>query len=336
MICGNCAGCFACGKYCSGCPGCHRLFQACGPGERCKLCPYVCPDRPGLPAFLAWRLGNTLELEPVRTQKGVEFPEHLPLVATRLFEEPPADLSSWYALNAAKVSAEFWRSGGVRETYGFPPGSKVALSLYAPDRSLEKFWLRRGERYRTIKEEFDAVFAPNFSVYEDSPRMEHLISMRRSNAVAAEMAKYGIPVVPDISWYNKEDLDRWISCVEKSEISAAAFSFQTVGRSNKSSAAWQSYLAGLRYFHQRVPEEMRIVLVGVNSLTRMAEVFRIVGERKVTFLDTLSFYTARKGGVLKAAGHERAKGVSRDGAFFESVRIFRERLRKAKKAGTDI
>lgn len=333
MICGNCTKCFAFGKWCSGCPGCHRLFKTCFPGRLCSSCHFICPDKPGLEAFINRHLRGTLELEPLSVKQRIELPEHLPLVATRLFETLPLESAPWAAVHTAKMPSKVWSFGLVREHYGLSGETKTVLGFYSPDRVLEQFWLRRGERYGMIKKEFDAAFAPNFSVYDDAPRMEHIFNMRRSNMVAAEMAAYGVAVIPDIGWYNKEDLDRWAEFTAKSNIGAVAFSFQTVGRSSKSRAVWKSSVAGLRYFCQNVPKGIRVVIVGVNSVPRMAEVFNAAGERPLTFLDTTSFYTARKGGALKETGRDRdakSSGMSRDQAFFKSVEVFRKRIGAAK------
>ncbi|WP_027719502.1 DUF4417 domain-containing protein [Desulfovirgula thermocuniculi] len=332
LVCGNCGRCPAGWRgLCSGCPGCRRPLLGCVPeARRCGRCPYVCPDRPGLAAYVNSHLGGTLELEPVAVRRAARLPAHLPLVATRLHERPPEGLSPWYALHAGKVSGGLWRSGGFRRAYNLPEGAGLALSLYVDDASLERFWQRRRERYGVIAAEFDVAFAPNFSVYEDAPRMEHLLNMRRSNIVAAEMTRLGIAVVPDVSWYCKEDLDRWAALAGESRVPAVAFSFQTVGRENKGSGAWRAYLAGLRYLCGRLPAGVRVVVVGANSAEKISAVLGAVGGRDVSFLDTLSFYAARKGGVVTASGRERApEGTSRDAAFFASVRAFRARLAAA-------
>jgi len=308
----------------------------------CRPCAYTCPDHPNARVFVNFYLGSTLDLCPVPASGGAAcppgLPEHIPLVATRLHEPPPPGLLPWAAVHAAKVPLKVWREGGVKEYYNLPRETKLMLSFYAPDGALEKFWHRRGERYEALKREFDAVFAPNFSVYEDSPRIEHLIQMRRSNLVAAEMARQGIAVVPDTGWYNREDLDRWADFVKESAPRAVGFSFQTVGKRHKGKAeAWKSYLAGLRYFHHRLPGDTRIIVVGVNSVKRMRGVLRVVGERPVSFLDTTSFYTARKGGVLTLNYQEPAAplGISRDAAFFESVKVFRQRIAAAKSSAKE-
>ena len=73
-----------------------------------------------------------------------------------------------------------------------------------------------------------AVIAPNFSVYEDTPRVEHLYNIRRSIIIYNELIDYGINAIPDISWYNINDLDFWIEKLNNSECSIIAFSFQVV------------------------------------------------------------------------------------------------------------
>ena len=49
-----------------------------------------------------------------------------------------------------------------------------------------RFWAERKKRIVAIRN-FDAVFAPNFSVYEDAPRFEHILAIRRSQTFVKEM-----------------------------------------------------------------------------------------------------------------------------------------------------
>lgn len=323
MICGNCErNCPAYGAECSGCPGCDRLLNACQSQRgACGKCILFCPDRPGAWRYVSDEIGGSFSLppkEPVALPK-VEIPPYMPLVTAPLQEECPEGGFEWLAVHGGKVRREVWRGEvSVHEQFRLPQGKKVILHWFVKDRYLEKFWSNRAA-YIPVLREFDAVFAPNFSIYENSPRIEHLVNMKRTAIAVQEMARAGIRVIPDVTWYRREDIDRWLEFLDLTKAETAAFSMQVVGRL-KGCSAWQSYLAGLRYFAQRF--EGRIVLIGVNSREKLIEAFRAAG-RPLSVVDTTSFVTARKGGLMAPTGKRvRKKGgleVSRDAAFFISA-----------------
>jgi hypothetical protein len=46
---------------------------------------------------------------------------------------------------------------------------------------------------------WDLVLAPNYSIYGNWPRTEHLLNMRRALLLCAEMCEAGILAVPNLS-----------------------------------------------------------------------------------------------------------------------------------------
>lgn len=332
MICGNCEqNCPAYGAECSGCPGCDRLLNACQSQRgACGKCILFCPDRPGAWRYISDEIGGSFSLlpkEPVALPK-VEIPPYMPLVTAPLQEECPEDGFEWLAVHGGKVRREVWRGEvSVHEQFRLPQGKKVILHWFVKDRYLEKFWSNRAA-YIPVLREFDAVFAPNFSIYENSPRIEHLVNMKRTAIAVQEMARAGVRVIPDVTWYRREDINRWVEFLDLVGAEVAAFSMQVVGRL-KGCSAWQSYLAGLRYFARKF--EGKIILIGVNSREKIAEAFRAAGH-PLSVVDTTSFVTARKGGVITPDGKVVRKkggwGMPRDAAFFVSALNMREMIVK--------
>jgi hypothetical protein len=136
-------------------------------------------------------------------------------------------------------------------------------------------------------------------------------------------------VVLDASWREKQDLDRWAEFVAETGAGAVAFSFQNIGRELKGLDAWKEDLAGFRYLCGILPPGIRVVAVGAASPPKVREILAAAKGRPVSFLDTVSFVTARRGGRLFRAGgsgKERADGMGLDEAFFENVRRFRRML----------
>lgn len=330
MICGNCEqNCPAYGAECSGCPGCGRLLLECEKERRpCAKCNLFCPDRPEAWRYVSEEIGGSFSLLPERgvLLPKIEIPAYVPLVTAPLQEECPDDVE-WVAVHGGKVRREVWRGEmSVHEQFRLPSGKKVALYWFVKDPYLEKFWTNRSV-YMPVLREFDAVFAPNFSVYEDAPRIEHLVNMKRSAVSLLEMAEAGVKVIPDVTWYRREDMDRWLELLDLVGAETAAFSMQVVGRL-KGCSAWQSYLVGLRYFARRF--KGRIVLVGANSMKKLSEAFRAAG-RPLSVIDTKSFVTARKGKLLGLDGRtvreEDGRRVPRSLLFSANIRNMREMIK---------
>ena len=90
---------------------------------------------------------------------------------------------------------------------------------------------------------FAAVIAPNYSVYEDASRVDHMYNIKRSMIVYNELVENGIPAVPDVSWYNKSDIDRWCKEINRRNIKVVAFSFQVCETARRESML--AYVAGI-------------------------------------------------------------------------------------------
>lgn len=257
---------------------------------------------------------------PAGAPRIPDLPAHIPAISRPLRDPEAAAQLEWVALHpervvgAAGLRRECARRG-VRGYFGLHPGTKVALHFYAPDAVLERFWRVRRALYPALRAEFDLVFAPNFSVYEDSPRFEHLVNIRRAAVVAAEMAAEGVPAVPDVGWYCREDLDRWAEWLAAAGFPAVAFSFQAVGLKNRAGGAWRGYLAGLEHLAGRLPDRAAFVLIGLSSRARLAEAARVLGGRRACVVNTDAFMKSRKA---------RVPGSRRDAEFAaEAARLAR-------------
>lgn len=336
LHCGDCQKCPAHRQgICSGCPGCGRLQIECRPGRQCDRCRYVCPDWHG---DGVWAHTHT-NLDGLTFPVGIavhspDLPSHVPMISSPLHESPPEGLLPWAALHTGKVGLKIWENGGIRGHFGLSKDTQIMPDFFVRDNTLRHFWERRERWYAVLAAERAAAFAPNFSVYEDAPRIEHLISMKMSAATVAEMSGRSIPVVPDVSWYEMQDLERWAAFIEASGAGAAAFSFQVVGLPRKGDSVWKEYLAGFRFFCSLIPEGVRVVVVGANSPGKIREIVAAARGRPLTFLDTTSFVAARKGGsLISAGGGERAAkaeilSLSLDQIFFENVRRYRRLIKE--------
>ncbi|MGB9848871.1 MAG: hypothetical protein ACPLSY_03455 [Moorellaceae bacterium] len=236
------------------------------------------------------------------------------------------------AVHGGKFRAGSWEKG-IREVAGLPRETGVILDLYVPDEAIRSFLRNRGRWLGALRVNGAASFAPNISVYEDSPRLEHLLAMKASALAAVELSAAGVPVVPDVSWYEKADLDRWAAFIKESGAGCAAFSFQTVGKRHKGSSAWKGYLAGFRYLCSLLPPGVRVAVVGAVSKERLKAIAGAVSGRPLTLVDTESFVSARRGKLLY---EPRRKGTPRAGSEFTRDGLFRENVRRVREFWWDL
>ncbi|WP_032120525.1 DUF4417 domain-containing protein [Clostridium amazonitimonense] len=88
----------------------------------------------------------------------------------------------------------------------------LLIHFYIKDRQLQGFWNNRYQVYKVItKQSPELVIAPNFSVYEDFQRLDHMYNIKRFAIMYNEMISLGINAVPDISYYSIEDIRKRIS-----------------------------------------------------------------------------------------------------------------------------
>ncbi|WP_283697268.1 DUF4417 domain-containing protein [Clostridium perfringens] len=196
-------------KMCNGCSMCDVSFCKCG--EKRKRCMVVCPNKFG--SFTLVK--NTIVKEPLMENKPLDLPIYIPVMPDKIKENFNFKANK----NIIAVHGEFFlNAAGSKITGAYNPGFRAALNLkedlsgilefYIKDRTLEGFWDNRKFIYKDLKrQDFLGIIAPNFSVYEDAPRLEHIYNIQRSKTVYNEMISEGLPAIPDVSWYSKEDLN---------------------------------------------------------------------------------------------------------------------------------
>lgn len=235
-------------KMCNGCSMCDVSFCKCG--EKRKRCMVVCPNKFG--SFTLVK--NTIVKEPLIGNKPLDLPIYIPVMPDKIKESFNFKANK----NIIAVHGEFFlNAAGSKITGAYNPGFRAALNLkedlsgilefYIKDRTLEGFWDNRKSIYKELKhQDFLGIIAPNFSVYEDAPRLEHIYNIQRSKTVYNEMRSEGLPAIPDVSWYSKEDLNFWIREIKANNIKTIAFSFMNVDTKLKASNSWKHYLLGFK------------------------------------------------------------------------------------------
>jgi hypothetical protein len=163
------------------------------------------------------------------------------------------------------------------DALGLAPGQLAVLVGYGQDPLVEAFWTRRLDLSRQLAaQSWDLVLAPNYSMYGNQPRAEHLLNFRRNLVVAAELGAAGVPAVPNLYWFRLEDLERAVAWCADTVPAAVAVNLQTF-RTDRDWA--QMAVPGLTYLASTLPATVRVVLTGSSRADRIGHLVALFGGR---------------------------------------------------------
>ena len=113
----------------------------------------------------------------------------------------------------------------------------VGIHFYIDDYQFERIWTSP-EIYAEILREYDCMVTPDFSLYLDMPRAMKIWNVYRSRLIGQIMQDYGIKVIPNVSWAEKETFDFCFDGIEKNGI----VSISTIGvkRDNNALVIWEA------------------------------------------------------------------------------------------------
>lgn len=319
-----CSGCNSDCVYC----GCARTEGAAAPGG-CAMCPIRCGSRSDIDAWMR-DVGGTLRFDDVAISRALpaQLPRFLPLLEGSDVVELDR-VARWpaYGFRLRQVfSPATHRLGpsfcemGAHPALGLRSDQLAVLVGYGEDPLVEAFWTRR--RVDRLAEEiaaqrWDLVLAPNFSMYGNQPRAEHLINFRRSLLVASELAAAGVAAAPNVYWFRREDLDRWLRWCEDKKPPAIAINLQTF----RDDREWELMaLPGLSYLGTFLPSCITVIVNGSSRATRIASLRELFGDRLV-LVSQNAIQGALHGKVITAHGWE-VRHAERADLFATNVRFY--------------
>lgn len=291
----------------------------------CGKCTVLCSSRPGAVPLITSIGGPEITLE---TNEKIDLTSHIPILPDRFKTPPKYDIMPIIAVHGGNMLSRngekinnIYRDKGYAGALNIDKRSRAILEFYVKDRTLEGFWDKRKELYKDLQAmNFQSIIAPNFSVYEDAPRMDHIYNMKRTTIVYNEMLKYGLCVIPDVSWYSKRDLERWCDEINKKNIKAIAFSFQVVNVQLKASSIWKAYILGFRYLCQNIGSDIDIIVAGIASPNRVKEVCRAANGQKIHVLNQSAYIQSRR--AMISEQRRRDAESSMDDLFERNVVYF--------------
>ena len=135
-----------------------------------------------------------------------------------------------------EFTKDFWQMPIIRND-GFVPEELIGFNyaktsekknagihFYLDDYQFERVW-NCPENYIELFQEYDCILSPDFSLYMDMPMPMKVWNVYRSRLIGAYYQSYGIPVIPTLSWAEKETFDFCFKGIPKGSI----VSISTVG-----------------------------------------------------------------------------------------------------------
>ena len=319
--------CSGCNTDCAYC-GCARPLSR--HPDACAQCPIRCGSRTDIAAWMA-DIGGTLRFDDIDFDDltlPTGLPRFIPQVDTTELGELDADLH-WpaYAIRLRSVLSPVthtivpgFSDTTARRAMGLADNRLAVLTGYAEDPLVEAFWSNRFALTDQIAGQgWDLVLAPNFSMYGNFPRAEHLINFRRNLLIARDMIDAGIPAVPNLYWFRLEDLERYEELLVQVTPAAVAVNLQTF----RTDRDWDTMaIPGLTYLASGFPTETTLIVTGTSRASRIGQL-RSLFPDVVLVAQNPTIY-ARKHAVMTTRGREARPEATVGECFAETVRFYAE------------
>jgi len=197
----------------------------------------------------------------------------------------------------------------LRSVFGLAPSTKIILVGPGKDRGIETYWRmhRVGDVANALARlEISVAIAPNYSMFLEDPRPQHLHNRKRSLIVAKTWSAAGLPVAIYPQAVTRADWEFHESFLRAHpEVSQVALEFQT-GLANPERAA--SAFENFSRIQDRLGRRLHLFAIGAScyrdQLRKRFDSF--------TILDSTPFMKAMKrravAGVGRRIGWERALG----------------------------
>lgn len=215
----------------------------------------------------------------------------------------------------------------IASRFRISPDARVFLLGTGRDVDIERYWRWRrlsNAPARLSELGLLGAVAPNFSVFLNEPRTQHLYNRKRSLICAAELGAAGVPAVPYIVGVAPHDWRTWETWLrERPHISVVAKEFQT-GLANATRGG--RALAELDRIQKALGRPLHVVAIGAarfrNDLAARFNTW--------TVIDSEPYMKAVKRQWIDAVGarveHASAKDVPVDEVFAHNLKTWSARV----------
>jgi hypothetical protein len=263
--CPSCAYLLACGgleqQSLFGC------FSACGScREGGRNCDYTCPSKPGFLQDFAEIGGFHPQQRRELPGPSEELPTYVPLIRHGYRRDTPlplpmVGLNTFEVLDMKCASREL-SPEDLRHRFRVSSDARMLLISVAQDRYVESFWEHRTVAKLRILNELGvaAITTPNFSFFDDAPRLHSIRNFWRIVRSAEDLADAGLSPIVHVNALSREDWKQWAEMLRKNPaIRYVCKEFQTGLRDSRRAT---EALDGLRGLQQSVGRALHPVIVG--------------------------------------------------------------------------
>ncbi|WP_437769004.1 DUF4417 domain-containing protein [Sorangium sp. So ce764] len=272
--------------------GCFSACGACGVEQ--GKCDYTCPRKPSF--WRDWVEVGGLEPKQRRELPTLELqlPLYVPMVrhGSNRDDALPLDV---VALNTFDVmdSAAWARhasAASLRERFQIAPNAQILLVSVNQDRYIESFWAHRDEARLAALAQLgvSAMTTPNFSFFDDAPRLQSVRNFWRILRTAEDLADAGITPILHVNALSREDWRMWARVLrDNPAVRHVCKEFQT-GLTDPQRAA--EAIDSLRWLQDDVGRQLHPLVVGGRRVThQVARHFS-----SFTIVDSVPFFATVK------------------------------------------
>lgn len=314
--------------------GCLSACDTCG--VESGQCDYVCPRKPGF--WRAWAEVGGLSPERSRDIPGVAFafPRYVPMIRhgyrrARSLECDVVALNTFETVTSL-VEPVVSTTAALRSRFQLLPAASVLLVSVKQDAYVESFWQNRTpDKLRALAQlGVVAVTTPNFSLFDDAPRIHSVRNLWRILRAAEDLADAGIAPILHVNAVAVEDWRWWRDMLrENSSVTHVCKEFQTGLRD-----PIRAHLAlnELRRLQESLGRALHPVIVGGSRFAqKIAEFFD-----GFTLVDSIPFMATVKrkrivvrGNSVEQVDHPTLGDETLDRLLATNLRLHREVLTSA-------
>lgn len=212
----------------------------------------------------------------------------------------------------------------LRAKFGLSPNAKILLVSVATDDHLERYWRfgRKHDAADTIsKLDLIGMTTPNFSFFEDAPRLHTLRNRSRIIRVAEDLSAAGVSTVLHLNALIEEDWQFWTDLLkDRQDIRYVVKEFQT---GLKQRVRGEAALKSLRQLQDDIGRPLHPIIVGGTKYVR--DLRQLFGD-SFTLIDSTPFIKTlnRQKRIWRAKRfiwekNETAIGAPIDGLLEENI-----------------
>lgn len=255
----------------------------------CRNCRAVCNKSEYKSGILS-NIGNKITYDDI---EWTPFEAELPDIMYQINSLVYGRYQQAYVINSKKLTyldTKNWSPAkNLRHRFKIPTKSKVIISFFTNDSWMDNYAVDLKLLATEIKKfNPDYVFCPDFSVYDNFPRFDIMVNLRRRMLSMQYMQEEGLKVIPMLGWIRDEDFDRMVDWALKNKIKYGLINLQTISIPVHN-PAWNLRLEQYKKIRQLLPD-CELIVTGTSAENRLESMINAIGKFKI--VDTKAFRLA--------------------------------------------